>query len=192
LRRIFDPLAALAGLALSAFALGFKIGFGCEVSKLSQAAEYHLFTLPGAKLTASLRHEAGKLPEVCVFGNRAGVASLANLFFWLLGNSYQSEVLPVTSLPFVEVKDRVSLAIRLIDGDANGNFGSVRSLDKASQFEWELTEDDLRSLALAVHRLVCQPEHEYDIFPAGEDTEANVHIRLTDIDTWLLKPNSRA
>lgn len=172
--------------------VAFQIGFGPKLSKLTQESEYKFFALAGAKLTVSLRREFKKPAEICVFGNRAGVGSLANLLFWLLGNSYQSEVLPVTSLPFVDVKDRVSLAIRLVDGDGNGNLGSIRAIDENSQFEWELAEKDLRGLALAVHRLACRPEHEYDIFPLGEDTEANFHIRLTDIDTWLLKPNSGA
>jgi hypothetical protein len=151
----------------------------------SDDTEFALFTLPDAELTISYRHESGKVPEVCLFGNRQGIISLANLLLWLLANSSRKEFLAVTGLPFVSVEGAASLTIRLTDTEESGNYGLVHALDKGSQFEWELSEDDLRNLSLSVHHLGSMPEHEYDIFPLGNKTDVRVHIRLTDLKKYL-------
>ena len=56
---------------------------------------------PGAELSISLFESDGAPSEIRVFGNRAGMLSLANILLWLHANSYRREFLSLTSLPFV-------------------------------------------------------------------------------------------
>jgi hypothetical protein len=149
----------------------------------SEAAEFQLLTYPGHTSRESTLHEPGQYREIRLFGNRQGILSLANILLWLLARGFERELLSVTRLPFVRVTGAVSLTVRLTDQDGTPQqTGKVRALDKGSQFEWVLPEDDLRRVALALHSLACFYEHEYDLFGVGN---VRVHARLTDVLGYL-------
>ncbi len=63
--------------------------------------------------------------------------------------------------------------------------GLVSRSDRGEQFEWEMTEDDLRRVALSLHRLACNPAHEYDRLLVADKSVAGVQVRMTDAAEWL-------
>jgi hypothetical protein len=66
-----------------------------------------------------------------------------------------------------------------------GRDGLLSRTDRGEQFEWAIPEDDLRRVALLVHRLVSNPGHEYDRLMVAEGSAAGVHVRMTDAVEWL-------
>jgi hypothetical protein len=114
--------------------------------------------------------------------------SLANVLLWLHARGSECEFLSVTQLPFVRAVGPVSLSVRMTDDDpTEQRCGTIRALDGHSQYEWVLPEDDLRDVALTIHRLACFWEHEYDLFPYSDDHvhDARVHARLVDNQEYL-------
>jgi hypothetical protein len=140
--------------------------------------EIELLVLPGAELVVSLGGSERGLPILHIIGNRQGMLSLANVLLWLLANGFRREFLSVSALPFVRWVGPIALSIRVTDEQDTGDYGLLHRLDRGSQYEWELPEDDLRRLGLAVHHLGCVPEHGYDLFPNDQRGDAWVRLEL--------------
>jgi len=120
-----------------------------------------------------------------MFGNRAGLLSLANVMLWLHANAWRRELLTLAEPPFVQLDAPVSVCLRLTNTEGTGRDGSLRRTDRGRQFEWSLPEDDLQRVALLVHRLASKPEHEYDRLSVSEDSAAGIQFRVTDAAEWL-------
>jgi hypothetical protein len=145
----------------------------------TDAAEYVLLALPEAAVVAALSTGDAPAWRIRLLGNRQGIASLASVLLWLHANTYRREFLSLTALPFVEPENGLAITVRVSEGEGS-DFGRVRRLDGAFEFEWELAEDDLQALALRLHHLACVPEQEYDLIEVGSTGEARVEIRLSD------------
>ena len=140
--------------------------------------ESKLLHAPGAKLTVALGEPTRGLSLINILGNRPGMLSLANVLLWLHANAYRREFLSISALSFVGPVGSLALSIRVTEGTEARQYGRVRRLDNSSQFEWELSEDDLLRLGLAVHRLACKPEHGYDEYSVGDEGDAVVRMEL--------------
>jgi hypothetical protein len=132
----------------------------------------------------------GSLPELKIYGNRAGLLSIANILFWFLANSYRREFLSLTSLPFVHVGASVSVSIRLTAEDALETDGLLVRADRNNQFEWAVSEEELQRIALSIHQLVSNPPHEYDRLMLAEGSVAGIEIRLTDASEWFARSDA--
>src|SRR5262249_52386483 len=128
----------------------------------SDDAEYRFLTMPGASLHVRLETCPPEPAELQLFGNRAGLLSLANVLLWLVTNSWRRELLSLAELPFVRVEPPLAVCLRLTAEEAMGRDGLVTRSDRGEQLEWEFTEDDLKRVALQIHDLACCPAHEYD------------------------------
>lgn len=124
-------------------------------------------------------------PELQVFGNRAGLLSLANALLWLVANAWRREFLSLAELPFVWVETPLAVCVRLTDREATGRDGLLLRTDQGQQFEWAISEEDLQRVAVDIHRLVSRPEHEYDRLRMVDGSTADVHVRMTDVANWL-------
>lgn len=147
--------------------------------------DYQLLTLPQASLRVfAAPTEQQRNPgqaEIRIWGNRQGMASLASILLYLHSNRWRREFLSVTGLHFVHREGDVSLTLRLVAETTDGHLGRIHRIDRASQFEWDIEdEDELLKLVLLVHNLASSPWHEYDIVPFDEYGDAIVHFRLTD------------
>ena len=148
-------------------------------------ADYRFLTAPGAAVRVRLAADERGQPELQVFGNRAGLLSLANVLLWLVANAWRREFLALAELPFVHVEAPLAVCLRLTDADATGRDGLLYRTDRGEQFEWAVPEDDLKRVALLVHRLVSNPGHEYERLRVAEGSTAEVHVRMTDAAEWL-------
>jgi hypothetical protein len=145
-------------------------------------AEYRFLTVPGASLQIRL---VPGLPELQVFGNRAGLLSLANVLLWLVANAWRREFLSLAKLPFADVEPPASVCLRLTAEEGAGRDGLLARCDRGEQLEWVFAEDDLRRVALLVHRLASCPAHEYDRLQLANGSVAEVQVRTTDAADWL-------
>jgi len=151
----------------------------------SDEEDYRLLTLPGASLRVSEapiveRRNSGQ-PEIRIWGNRQGMASLASILLYLRSNGWRREFLSITGLHFVERVGGLSLILRLARDKAGGDHGRICLVDRGSQFEWVIEDEaQLLNLALLAHRLASSPKHEYDIVPSDEVGDAIAHFRLSD------------
>jgi hypothetical protein len=148
-------------------------------------ADYRFLTAPGAAVTVRLTVDVHGRAELEVFGNRAGLLSLANVLLWLRANAWRRELLTFAELPFVEVELPLAVCLRLTDAEATGLDGLLLRTDRGEQLEWTIGEDDLQRVALLVHRLASKPAHEYDRLSMAEGSTAAVHVRMTDAAAWL-------
>jgi hypothetical protein len=148
-------------------------------------ADYCFLTTPGARVQVRLAAEAQGQSELQIFGNRAGLLSLANVLLWLVATAWRREFLSLAELPFVHPEGRVSVCLRVTAEEGTGQDGCLSRTDRGEQLEWAISEDDLRRVALLVHRLVSAPAHEYDRLLLAEASAARVHIRMTDAAEWL-------
>jgi hypothetical protein len=147
---------------------------------VSDETEQALFVIPKATLAVSQSASASGW-RIRLLGNREGIASLASVLLWLHANAFRREFLSLTTLPFVHAESDLALTLRVRSDEGGDNFGVVRRLDPAAQFEWELTEDDLERLALRLYRLASVPEHEYELLDVGPTTgQAQIELRLSD------------
>lgn len=154
-------------------------------SSFSDEDEYRCLTAPCACLEIRLASDEQGEPELQIFGNRAGILSLANVLLWLVANSWRREFLAFSDLPFVYLEVPFSISLRVTSMEPTGQDGFLRRTDRDSQFEWSVTQDDLERIALLVHRLASNPAHEYDRLTMTNESEAGVHIRMTDAAEWL-------
>jgi hypothetical protein len=148
-------------------------------------ADYRFLTAPGAAVSVRLAADEQGQPELQLFGNRAGLLSLANLLLWLVANAWRRELLSLAELPFVQVETPLAVCLRLTDAEATGRDGLLWRTDRGEQFEWSVSEDDLQRVALVVHRLASNPGHEYDRLLMAEGSAAAVHVRMTDAAKWV-------
>jgi hypothetical protein len=151
----------------------------------SDEAEYRFLMAPSAAVRVQLATDAKGWPELQLFGNRAGLLSLANVLLWLVANAWRREFLALADLPFVRVEIPLAVCVRLTDGEPTDRDGLLSRLDRGEQFEWEVCEDNLRRVALGVHRMASMPEHEYDYLHLADGSAAEIHIRMTDAAEWL-------
>ena len=155
----------------------------------SEEAECRTFTFPDAALSISIPSATERLrkdeAEIRVFGNRQGIASLANILLWFY-HSFDREFLSLTGLSFAAKEGDLLLTIRKTDEVRGEEFGHLILLDKAFQYEWLIAEEDVKRLAIEVHGIASNPYIEYATFPRrpGEGA-AFVHVRLTDIRKWI-------
>jgi hypothetical protein len=112
------------------------------------------------------------------------MASLAHVLLWLLANSSRRQSLSLGELPFVFFEGDASIAVRLTE-EGSPPWGTLRLCDNDQQLEWRVSNDDLTQVALLVHRLASRLQHEYDRLPMPESSDAELHIRLTDLERWL-------
>jgi hypothetical protein len=117
-------------------------------------------------------------PEILVLGNREGMLSLANVLLWLHANSWRREFISLSALPFISQLGEISLSLNVVDEDGSNDAGWLVRRDKNVQYEWMLSEDELRYLALAVHHLACRPEVGYQRLPNKERGDAWVRFEL--------------
>jgi hypothetical protein len=148
-------------------------------------AEIRFLTAPQSAVRVWLDFDEAGRAEVQVYGNRAGLLSLATVLLWLLANSWRLEFLSFAELPFVQVENPLSFALRVIDGEETGRDGLLLRTDRGEQFEWRFVEDDLRRVALQLHRLALVPTHEYDRLVLAEGSAAGVRVRMTDALAWI-------
>jgi hypothetical protein len=148
------------------------------------AAEYRFLTAPGACVQCRLVEEAGG-PELQVFGNRAGLLSLANILLWFVANAWCREFLSFGELGFVQLDGRLAVCLRIADELPIDSHGILRRQDRGESLGWAITEEGLKQVALWVHSLVSKPGHEYDRLLVAEGSECGVHVRMTDAAEWL-------
>jgi hypothetical protein len=153
-------------------------------------AEYRFLTAPGAAVCVSLTSAAGGKPEVQIFGTRAGLLSLANVLLWLVATACRREVLTLAELPFVCLEVPLAICVRLTAHEAMGRDGLLVKLDHGDQYEWQISDDDLRRVALNIHHLACTPAHEYDYLQVADGSAAAIHVRMTDAAEWLHQGHS--
>jgi hypothetical protein len=147
--------------------------------------EYEFLAALGANVSLQLAMGENQGPEIHVLGNRAGLLSLANVLLWLEANAWRREFLSFAELPFVRVQGLLSLVLRVSDEDGIGSSGTISNTDRGEQFEWTVTEGELRHVGLTLHRLACTPEHEYDWLNVNEHSAAKIQVRMTDRADWL-------
>ena len=143
----------------------------------SDEAELGFFAFPGASLTVSLVTAPNGARVLQLHGNRAALASLANALLWLHANGWRREFLSVTSLQWVTAHGAASLMLHLVDAGHDDDWGSLLLADKACQYEWLLSDESLRRVALDVHHIASNPAHEYDRMSCGD---FDIEIRMVD------------
>ena len=148
------------------------------------AAEYRFLATPGACVQCRLVEEQGGR-ELQVFGNRAGLLSLANILLWFLAIAWRREFLSFGELGFVQLDGRLRVCLRIADEVPADSHGVLHRQDRGESLEWAITEEGLKQVALWMHSLVSKPGHEYDRLLVTEESECGVHIRMTDAVEWL-------
>jgi hypothetical protein len=155
------------------------------VPRLDDAAEYRFLTAPGSCVECRLVSMPDKEAELQLFGNRAGLLSLANVFLWFLANAWRREFLSLQELGFVRLDARLSVCMRLTDDKPDDGHGTILHRDRGQLLEWSITEAGLQQVALWIHRIVSAPGHEYVRLDMAPGSECGVHIRQTDVLVWL-------
>jgi hypothetical protein len=130
------------------------------------AAEYSFLTTPGACVQCRLVEEPGR--ELQLFGNRAGLLSLANILLWFDANSWRREFLSLGELRFVHLDGTLAVSIRISDEVPADSHGILKHQARHESLEWAITEEGLTQAALWLHRLVSMPGHEYDRLQIAE------------------------
>ena len=154
-------------------------------SRLSDEADYLFLTVPSAVVRIGLGTSENGPAEIQVVGNRAGLLSLANVLLWLVANAWRREFLGLGELPFVQFEASLTISIRLSVEEATNRDGLLSRTDRGEQFEWTIGEDDLKRVALHVHRLASNPGHEYVRLRLSEGSSAEVQVRMTDAADWI-------
>src|SRR5207253_1946650 len=113
--------------------------------------------------------------------------SLANVLLWFVANAWRREFLSLSELLFLHLAGGLSICIRLTDEAMTGKDGIVKRMDRHELLEWSIGEDDLRRAALSIHHVVSFYGQEYDRLLMGEESEFDVHVRMTDAAQWLYK-----
>jgi hypothetical protein len=154
------------------------------------AAEYQFLTTPGAAVQVRLAADREGRPELQIFGNRAGLLSLANVLLWLVATAWRREFLSLAELRFVHAESPLTVCLRVTAEAETGRDGFLSCSRHGDQLEWEITEDDLRRVAVSLHRLSMRPDHEYDQLSPAEGSAAGIHVRMTDAAEWLRRWNA--
>jgi hypothetical protein len=107
------------------------------------------------------------------------------VLLWLVANAYRRELLSLAELTFVRIAGAEHVVIRVSADDGDGRDGLLKSGDGCEQVEWEIAEEDLKRVALMIHRIVSIPEHEYDRLRVRKGSCAEIEVRLSDVREWL-------
>ena len=150
---------------------------------VADETEYALLVLPEALISVSSQSSECAL-GLRLYGNRRGLASLSSILLWLKANAYRREFLSLTELSFIRSEASLSLSVRISEGEGSSNLGELHTLDRDSEIEWDMTEDDLQRIALRLHYLASVPEHEYEVLEVGS-SKAQVELRLSDAAVYL-------
>lgn len=123
--------------------------------------------------------------ELLLQGTRGGILSLSNILLWMQANNWRRELLSLTDLPFFKA-DSLDIWIRNTD-DVEGPecYGTLRYDSTQTNIEWSVSDQELEGAALALHRLACLPEHEYDYFQMSPASDLNLRARMSDASAWL-------
>lgn len=148
------------------------------------AAEYRFLTSPGASVHCRLLEEQGGR-ELQVFGNRAGLLSLANVLLWFVANGWRREFLSLGELGFVQLDGRLAVCLRIADEVPADSHGILHRQDRGELLEWAIAEEGLKQVALWMDSLVSKPGHEYDRLLVAAESDCGVHVRMTDVGEWL-------
>ena len=148
------------------------------------AAEYRFLTMSGSCVRCDLVEEQGGR-DLQVFGNRAGLLSLANILLWFVANAWRREFLSFGELGFVQLDGGLSVCLRIADEVSADSHGILHRQDSGESLEWVITEEGLKQVALWMHGLVSKPSHEYDRLLVAQGSECGVHVRMTDASEWL-------
>ena len=116
---------------------------------------------PTSAVKLSFSHRNGR-SELRIRGNPQGLASLAGVFLWLESFSGDYTGISISALPFVTVEGPLALSI-IFTMQEEETQGSLKRVDKDSQFEWSIYDERLRDVALAVHKVATNAEY-IDIF----------------------------
>jgi hypothetical protein len=155
-------------------------------SRSPDDAEYRFLMAPAASVQVRLAGGEPGGPELQVFGNRAGLLSLANVLLWFLANGWRREFLSLRELPFVHLEGSLAVSLRLTLEADTGFDGLLTRTDRGEQFEWVFAQGDIQRVGLVLHQLACDPCHEYDRLRLEERSAAGVHVRMTDAAAWLV------
>lgn len=151
---------------------------------MQDSIEYEFMTLPHAALDCRLVGIPTS-PELQLFGNRAGILSLANVLLWFRANAWRREFLAFGELPFARLEGKLSVSIRMSERSADDGHGYIRRLDQGESLEWEMTDNELLQVGLRVHNLASKPGHEYERLLIAEGSAFGVHLLMTDATEWL-------
>ncbi len=150
---------------------------------VEDSSHLRFLTPQEASLLAQISTDSSGAPELQLFGNRAGLLSLANCAFWLYFNAERRAVLSLAELPCLDPASR-KVTILASDADDSGSYGILRIAPDAS-VEWVIPEDSLFRFAWLVHSLVCRPGHEYDRFEVEPASSLLLQVRMIDVQHWL-------
>ena len=134
-----------------------------------------------SQLHLSIHERPTKLPLVEITGNPRGMVSIANILLWLASPATDYDSLSISALPFLTVDSALGLTVLLIPEDEAENHcqGRLVRLDKAMQFEWQTTEQELIHVALLAHQIGCTPEKGYFDACFSSDSDADMMFELT-------------
>ena len=82
-------------------------------AKHDDADEYRFLTTTGARVECRLEF-VDDAHELQLFGNRAGLLSLANILLWFVANAWRRELLSLGEQGFVQLTPPLSVGIRLV------------------------------------------------------------------------------
>src|SRR5262245_59738475 len=111
------------------------------------AGEYSFLTTPGACLESRLVEEQNGR-ELQVFGNRAGILSLANILLWFVANAWRREFLAFGVLGFAHSDGRLAVCVRIVEDMPADSHGILHFQDRGESLEWAITEEGLKQVAL--------------------------------------------
>jgi len=100
------------------------------------AAEYRFLTAPGACVQCRLVEQQGGR-ELEVFGNRAGLLSLANILLWFVANAWRREFLSFGELGIVQLAGRLAVCLRIADEMPADSHGTLHLQDRGASLEWQ-------------------------------------------------------
>jgi len=155
-----------------------------QVDRSGDAADYCFLTAPRASVECRLVSLPDGL-DLQIFGNRAGLLSLANILLWFVDNAWRREFLSFGDLGFVRFDGSLAVSVRISDDVPTQSHGTISRLDRGEALEWAVSEEGLRQVALWMHRIVCSSAHEYDRLLVADGSVCRVEIRMTDCAEWL-------
>ena len=142
----------------------------------------NFLTVPSAAVVASFEQTPSR-PELLLLANRAGILSFANVLLWLHANNWRRELLLFNELSFFAVSE-TELLLRIVDSESSKSNEFVRLAEERASFEWWMCDEELLRIGLALHRLACRPEHEYDFFEMTAGSACDLRVRMTDSNRW--------
>jgi hypothetical protein len=119
-----------------------------------------------------------------MIGNPQGLASLVAAFLWLTSYSDHSGM-SVSALPFVRVDGPLALSI-VMTLDQEARYGHIVRVDKDREFEWRLDDDQLRAVAIGLHRVATSPEYvDWLDVSVSPESDATLRFEVTEVGTRI-------